>query len=118
MECHVFLLDWAVRDRRMKSDGRRKREVEEEERQRNIKKPSEGRGKERRDTNVLIRRQNQAGLGGGGGSPFPPRALMTPPLSPHFWILYTLCAFIPLSEALRIAHYCDSHVEFPVEVRV
>ena len=30
VECHVFLLDWAVRDRRMKSDGRRKREAEEE----------------------------------------------------------------------------------------
>ena len=104
----------------MKSDGRRKREVEEEEWQRNVKKPSEGRGKERRDTNVLIRRQNQAGLrggGGGGGSspPFPPRTLMTPP---HFWMLYTLCTFIPLSEALRIAHYCDSHVELLVEVRV
>ena len=103
----------------MKSDGRRKGEVEEEERQRNVKKPSEGRGKERRDTNVLIRRQNQAGLFWGAPvAPFPPRALMTPPLSPHFWMLYTLCALIPLSEALRIAHYCDSHVELLVEVRV
>ena len=95
----------------MKSDGRRKREVEEEW-QRNIKKPSEGRGKERRDTEPGPAR-------GAPVAPFPPRlALMTPPLSPHFWILYTLCALIPLSEALRIAHYCDSHVELLVEVRV
>ena len=89
----------------MKSDGRRKREVEEEERQRNIKKPSEGRGKERRDTNVLIRRQNQAGLGGLPSCIDDP-APFTPLLDP----LHTVCTHSIIRVTLHVLCTTVTHM--------
>ena len=72
----------------------------------NVEKPSEGRGKERRD-----RRQNQEGLGG-SSRPLPTWCIDDPaPFTPLLDPLHTVCT-------LRIAHYCDSHVELLVEVRV